>query len=74
MNTWLDWMVVIGAVLASAAYLVYALGPKRIRDAYTRFATRHFGLRALRWFQSSHGSHSCRDCPSNPAPTSTKRR
>jgi hypothetical protein len=65
MNTWLDAIVIFGAVLASGVYLVYALGPKRIRDAYTRFATKHFGLRALRWFTPSKHGHSCRDCPSS---------
>jgi hypothetical protein len=77
MNTWVDAVVVISAVLISIAYVVYALGPKRIRDAYTRFATKHFGLRALRWFTPSKHGHSCRDCPSNsntpPSASSGKR-
>jgi hypothetical protein len=74
MNTWLDWLVVSGAVIASAAYVIYALGPKRIRAVYSRFATKYFGLRAARWFASS--GHSCHDCAANPhisAPSAKRR-
>ncbi|MBC7983887.1 MAG: hypothetical protein H7Y02_08540 [Candidatus Obscuribacterales bacterium] len=66
MNTWLDLALVVTIVLASAMYAIYALGPKRIRDTYTRFATKYFGLRAVRWFApSTSGAHSCRDCPAH---------
>jgi len=64
MNHWLDIALVAAAVLASAAYASYALGPKRIKNFYSRFATKYFGLRAARWF-SGNDEHSCNNCQSN---------
>jgi hypothetical protein len=64
MNRWLDISLVTAAVLASAAYAIYALGPKRIKSFYSRFATKYFGLRAARWFAPSSGGHDCNDCSS----------
>lgn len=60
-HSWLDFALVALAVLASVAYAVYALGPKRIKDAYSRFATKHFGLRAAKWFAPKAGG-SCDGC------------
>lgn len=63
MNVWLDIALVALAVVASAAYAIYALGPRRIKDAYSRFATKHFGLRAAKWFAPKTDS-SCSNCAS----------
>ena len=60
MNRWLDIFLVAIAVLASAAYAIYALGPKRRKDVYSRFATKHFGLRAARWLAGDN--QSCNNC------------
>ena len=64
MNHWLDIALVATAVLASAAYAIYALGPRRIKNIYSRFATKYFGLRAARWFSGAN-EPSCHDCASN---------
>jgi hypothetical protein len=64
MNRWLDIALVSGAVVLSALYATYALGPRRIKQAYSRFATKHFGLRVARWFGGSQGP-SCDNCPAN---------
>ena len=61
----LDMLVVACAVVASGAYAIYALGPRSVRDAYSKFATKHFGLRAARWFAGS-GHGNCHDCNANP--------
>jgi hypothetical protein len=60
----LDIALVVLAVSASAAYVVYALGPKRIKNVYSRLATKYFGLRAAKWFAPSKHS-SCNSCPSH---------
>jgi hypothetical protein len=65
MNSWLDILLVTLALLASVGYAIYALGPKRVKQAYSRFATKHFGLGAARWFR--HSADSCDNCPSNQA-------
>lgn len=66
MNSWLDILFVTIAVLASLAYAIYALGPKRIKNAYSRWATKYFGLRAARWFAGSASeSHDCNNCAAN---------
>jgi hypothetical protein len=64
MSNWLDKVLVLIVVLASFGYVAYALGPKKLRNVYSRFATKHFGLRAARWFAGStmKGSHDCHDC------------
>ena len=64
MNTWLDFTLVGLVVVASLIYAIYALGPRRIKDAYSRFATKHFGLRAARWFTGTE--ENCNNCSSNP--------
>jgi len=63
MNAWLDILLVALAVAAAAMYAIYALGPKRIKDAYSRFATKHFGLRAAKWFAPKVDS-ACNSCAS----------
>jgi hypothetical protein len=65
MNAWLDFALVALAVAASLGYAVYALGPRRIKDAYSRFATRYFGLRAARWFGGT-SQDGCNNCSANP--------
>ncbi len=65
MSVALDYVVVAFAVIASASYVVYALGSKSLRDRYSRFATKVFGLRAARWFAGNAHAHSCSNCPSN---------
>jgi hypothetical protein len=72
MNRWLDIALVVTAVFASAGYAVYALGPKRIKNAYSRLATKYLGLRAARWFSKSAGGHSCNNCSANPAADASK--
>ncbi len=67
MNRWLDVALVSLVVVASVMYAIYALGPKRIKNVYSRFATRYFGLRAARWFSGSSDSHDCNNCASNTA-------
>jgi hypothetical protein len=60
----LDISLVALAGIASAAYVAYALGPKRIKNVYSRLATKYFGLRAAKWF--APGKHdSCSSCPSH---------
>jgi len=44
---------------------IVALGPKRIKNFYSRFATKYFGLRAARWFAGTNDGHSCNNCQSN---------
>ena len=63
MSTWLDFVLVAAAVVASAAYAIYSLGPNRIKNAYSRFATKHFGLRAAKWFAPKVDS-ACNNCSS----------
>lgn len=63
MNSWLDIALVAFAVVASVTYVVYALGPKRIKNAYSRFATKHFGLKAAGWFTKS--AENCDNCSAN---------
>jgi len=65
MSRWIDIALVTVAVLASMAYVIYALGPKRIKNFYSRFATKYFGLRAARWFAGTNDGHSCNNCQSN---------
>jgi hypothetical protein len=60
-NHWLDLFLVTLAVLASAAYAAYALGPRRLKNAYSRFATKYFGLRAARWFATDDACNNCSD-------------
>jgi hypothetical protein len=74
MATWLDIALVTLVVAASVLYAIYALGPKRIKSAYSRWATKYFGLRAAKWFAPSKHD-SCSNCPSHDqhAGTSTKR-
>ena len=64
MSTWLDFTLVGLVVATSVAYAIYALGPRRIKDAYSRFATKHFGLRAAKWFSGS--AEDCNNCSANP--------
>ena len=76
MNRWLDISLVTVVVLASLAYAIYSLGPRRTKNAYSRFATKYFGLRAAKWFGAS-GGHDCDNCSSNatarpPNPTNRK--
>jgi hypothetical protein len=59
MNKWLDTFLVAGAVLLSAGYAIYAFGPKTLRDSFTRFVTRYFGLRSARLFSGSTGCGNC---------------
>jgi hypothetical protein len=63
MNAWLDIALVAFALVASAAYAIYALGPRRIKSLYSRFATKHFGLRAAKWFAPKLDS-ACDQCAS----------
>lgn len=63
MNTWLDIALVALAVIASAAYAIYSLGPRRIKNAYSRFATKHLGLWAAKWFAPKSDA-ACNDCSS----------
>jgi hypothetical protein len=63
MNGWLDMILVALALLGSVSYVVYALGPKRIKNAYSRIATKYFGLRAARWFAGTKGG--CDNCAGN---------
>ena len=69
MSSWLDIALVAAAVLASAVYAAYALGPRRLRDSYSKLATKYLGLRAARWFSSngSGGTHGCHECSANTA-------
>ena len=64
MPAWLDVAVVSIIVLIAVTYAVYSLGPKRIKNAYSRFATKYFGLRAAKWFAPSKHD-SCSNCPGN---------
>jgi hypothetical protein len=64
MTNVLDVALVALVVLASLAYAIYALGPKRIKNVYSRFATKYFGLRAAKWFAPSKHD-SCSNCPSH---------
>jgi len=64
MAAWLELTLVALAVLVSALYALYALGPKRLRDIYSRTATKYFGLRAARWFAGKPSQPACHDCPS----------
>ncbi len=63
MNGWLDFSLVAFAVLASLGYAVYSLGSKRVKQAYSRFATKYFGLGAAKWFRGSAAS--CDNCPAH---------
>jgi hypothetical protein len=63
MSSYLDIALVTLAVMASAAYVLYALGPKRIKNAYSRLATKYFGLRAAKWFVPK-STGECSNCPS----------
>ena len=66
MNRWLDIALVATAVLVSAGYAAYSLGPKRIKDTFSRLATKYFGLRAAHWFTSARqDSHNCDKCPAH---------
>ena len=65
MNRWLDIALVAAAVIASIGYAFYALGPRRIKDSYSRFATKYLGLRAARWFGGASGTQGCSNCPAN---------
>jgi hypothetical protein len=51
------------ALLGSVGYVVYALGPKRIKNAYSRIATKYFGLRAAKWFAGP--KENCDNCAGN---------
>jgi len=66
MTRWIDILLVAVAVLAAAIYAVYALGPKRIKNAYSRLATKYFGLRAARWFAPPTDGTDCDHCSANP--------
>jgi hypothetical protein len=59
MNRWVDIALVACAVLLSLAYAAYTFGPKSLRDRFTRFVTRHFGLGAARYFSGSAGCSNC---------------
>jgi hypothetical protein len=72
MNRWLDIVLVAAAVFASAGYAVYALGNARVKNAYSRWATKHFGLRVARLFAGSKGG--CGDCGSGKSPFFKDRR
>jgi hypothetical protein len=63
MSAWLDIALVGVVVLLSAAYALYALGPRQIKNVYSRVATKYFGLSAAKWF-ASKGSD-CGNCPSH---------
>jgi len=63
MNAWLDIALVALAVIASVAYAIYALGPRRIKNFYSRVATKYFGLRAVKWFTPRSDSE-CSNCSS----------
>ncbi|HTE42486.1 MAG TPA: hypothetical protein VK629_16810 [Steroidobacteraceae bacterium] len=63
MNKWLDIALVAIVVLASAGYALYLFGPRGLKNAYSKLATRYFGLRAAKWFVSKSGD--CGDCPSH---------
>jgi hypothetical protein len=63
MNAWLDISLVALAVIASVAYAIYSLGPRRIKNAYSRLATKYFGLRAANWFAPKSDS-ACNNCAS----------
>jgi hypothetical protein len=65
MNSWLDILLVAIAVTASIGYAAYSLGPKKLKQTYSRLATKYFGLRAAHWFRRS--AESCDNCPSNQA-------
>ena len=64
MNTWLDFALVGLVVMASLIYAIYALGPRRIKDTYSRLATKYFGLRAAKWFAGT--AENCNNCSANP--------
>ena len=64
MNRWLDIALVATIVVASLVYAVYSLGSKRIKDAYSRSATKYLGLRAANWFARSEPG-SCSNCSSS---------
>jgi hypothetical protein len=65
MNRWLDIALVAFAVLVSAGYAAYSLGPKSIKNTYSKVATKYLGLRAAKWF--SPAADSCNSCSSGDA-------
>jgi hypothetical protein len=71
MNPWLDTALVAFAVLVSTGYVIYALGTKRIKAAYSRWVTKHLGLWAARFF-SRPGCDNCG--PVKPPPSERKPR
>jgi hypothetical protein len=66
MNRWLDISLVAGAVLVSAVYSIYVFGPKTLRDNFTRFVTRYFGLRSAKLFSGSTGCGNCAPAAKKP--------
>jgi hypothetical protein len=68
MNRWLDISLVTAAVLASLAYAIYSLGPRRIKDTYSRLATKYFGLRSAKLFSGSNGCGNCGPPVKKPLP------
>jgi hypothetical protein len=58
-NHWLDIGLVTVAVAVSLGYAIYAMGPKKLRDWFTRWVTRYFGLRAAKLFSGSTGCDNC---------------
>jgi hypothetical protein len=66
MNRWLDFSLVAGAVLLSAGYAIYVFGPKTLRDTFTRFVTRYFGLRSAKLFSGPTGCGNCGPAAKKP--------
>jgi hypothetical protein len=74
MHTWLDALLVTLAVIASVLYAAYALGPKKLRNVYSRYATKYFGLRAAKWFVTKPAASSdCSNCGERDVHLSSKK-